>query len=477
MNIAPSTEIIRALRNQGLTWKDALGEVIDNAFDASAQAVHVLYDGQDLVVSDDGNGCADLASMLTLGKHQHQPGTRLGRYGVGLKDAALWLGGHTHIASIKGMRRSVEVRWNEIEKSGVWEIPDPTEIAATSGERGTKVTFRKIEREPPAGKDWSRLVEEIGYIFTPAIRGGRQIIFKPKTRSAQLVAAPRFELPPLEEIVDVKFQVAGKDVHLHVGVVPEGAPNPKAGISYTHGFRVIIPASGLGCGYQHGYSRVAGWAHLGDGWDLKKNKDGITLHRDELAEAVYDHCRAVVTKGSGQAMSITSSALAASLTAWAKDAFREVRTDVKERRGKGDSHGTVTPKNTGRQRRRATRVQPGTRVLQTIASNRLRVVFMPLGGMVGKVDGPASVVCLGSDHPTVARAMRDSNHDALRVLVGCFLSNHASSTDPSGQLLLRCIADVASDEKFSVGLGALLSTMEFPEGPRLTVVSAAGGGA
>ncbi len=94
MNIQPKPAMLDSKRNANMGWPIALSELIDNAFDAGATNVSIRFGpGKRVSVTDNGCGCDSPESMLTLGDHYRRKSTRLGRYGVGAKDAALWLWG------------------------------------------------------------------------------------------------------------------------------------------------------------------------------------------------------------------------------------------------------------------------------------------------------------------------------------------------------------------------------------------------
>jgi hypothetical protein len=128
MRLAPDPAYLYALVNQNLTWRDALSELVDNSFDAGATRVEVIFEGKTLRVRDDGEGVEDIGRMLTLGHHTRGARTRLGRYGVGLKDAAIWLAPSLDIHTIRGLAGTVSqcvVNWDQLAKSLDWNLEDP----------------------------------------------------------------------------------------------------------------------------------------------------------------------------------------------------------------------------------------------------------------------------------------------------------------------------------------------------------------
>lgn len=418
--ITPETEILYALRSQSLSYKAILGELIDNSFDAGATRVRIEIDGHDLIVEDDGNGCADLVSMITLGKHIKQSGTKLGRYGVGLKDAALWLGGPTRIRSVHGgTARTLHIDWDHLKD---WTVPDPIEMPAGASERGTRIIFQKISHRFPDGERFAELVSDLSYTFTPALKSGRQIVFVGKNRKT--TTAQRFELPRLEHVVDCDVSVGGKTAHVHVGVVPDGDSNPRPGIAYTHGFRVIIGQTALGCG-GHSPARISGWVALDNGWRLNKNKDGVNVDEDQLDAAVFGAIGNIVNIASKQAMSIKSAALAQRLTSMFRDLAS--RGDAKRDQTKANP-GTIKPTSAGRKHQKASNSRPGdSRRVSNVG--RMNIDFRSCSQpSIGEVDVRGGMIWLAENNPWIAQLRSCENVEALvTAAVGLFAAEDASS--------------------------------------------------
>ncbi len=291
MNISPGPALLNSLRTQSLQWKTVLGELIDNSFDAGATRVEIVFGPKrQIEVKDNGLGCDDIEAMLTLGRHYRQPTTRLGRYGVGLKDAACWLWGVTNIVTIKkGVRRVCRVDWAKLASAAEWYVPDPEQEQARD-EPGTCLVFRNIARNLP--NDPLALMRELSYTFTPGLLQGRQIVFRfPKKKP--LTATP-YALPPLDDVVQDEFLVNGRGVKIHVGIVKEGHPNEHPGFAFCHHHRVITTTA-LGCG---GLSpaRIAGQVWLDNSWSISRNKDELVDGQDELSEALFSRLRPMLEK-------------------------------------------------------------------------------------------------------------------------------------------------------------------------------------
>ena len=97
MNLTPSVESLAAQLASTISWSKGIGELIDNALDAGASKIDIVFHGKSVVVQDNGLGCCDLSVILTPGKRVDLSSAKkgihtLGRYGVGAQDAMVGLG-------------------------------------------------------------------------------------------------------------------------------------------------------------------------------------------------------------------------------------------------------------------------------------------------------------------------------------------------------------------------------------------------
>lgn len=458
MKITPSPYLLESVRSSNLGWKLALGELIDNAIDASATSVVILAEANRLVITDDGTGCSDIEAMFRLGDHRPHQKRGLGRYGIGLKDAALWLWGETRVVSVHGGRSySAIVDWGKLLRSPEWEVGDPVVAIARNEMPGTRLVFSRTEKRFPSGKELEALVSDLGFVFSPGLKSGVRItIRRDKSQPMQCV---RTEAPPLENVITGAVEVEGRTAEVHVGIVPEGSPNPRSGLHYTHRHRVIMPSTGLGCG-ETSTARIFGWVRLGDQWRLSKNKDDVAEFKAELGAAVYALIRPALEVAAQQADSIELSGLEAELTERLRETVsgpkkdRDERTQRERRDNTGESVGTVEPKHTGRVRG-AIKRQPGNKLPGRIEAGKLRVEFKELEDRdgIGLVDDHSSRVTLAINHPYVATLRADNDREPLFQLVLSLLLHHCVMFDESGQRLLPGITAIEQARQFSVMLG------------------------
>lgn len=465
MKLTPTVKgTILSVRVKRLEWEQVFGELIDNALDKGATRVDITIDGRSITIEDDGDGCDDIEKMLTLGRHERSATTRLGRYGVGLKDAAWWVGGPTLIETIHGgvLRRSL-VDWDRMSN---WEdVPDPEETPVTE-RRGTRIRFQSIskERRIPDGQRWEALLSELAFTYSPAIKDGRQITFRKGKRPA--VPLQRYELPPLAECIETTLDVEGRRARLRVGIVADGAENPRPGIIYTHAFRVITHGA-LGCGGL-GSSRIAGWVSLGEGWTLARNKDDVTAYKDELGEAVFAEIRPLVEKASSQALSIKSQSLAEGLTSRFRGIVGGAEENAKAKRNPPKNpSGRVKPSNSGKQHKQAKRTQPGSR-FRDVRAGQFRIDFGPCSdGAIGRIDIDGRTIFLADNHVAVQQAKAVNDERSLLVLaVVLFASHEAYSEAP----LLSIIRDGSCHRRTEQIAGHLLAEL-YGQQPALKAVA------
>lgn len=408
MNIGQiGPQFLLALKHQPLQWSTVLGELCDNAFDAGANRVRITFGAKKmLTVADDGNGCDNVERMLTIGDHYRQPTTGLGRWGVGLKEAACWLWGELRLkTTYKGHTRKACIDWNSLSRQSSWEVPDPTTSEAID-HRGTELIFRNIVKGYP---DFERLRHELSYIFAPALWFGKQIVFDFARRQPQICSA--WQIPDLEEMVQDRFEINGKRVHLKAGIVAMGAINDRKGFSFSHRHRIICNSAMGSCG--RSVARICGIVELDRGWKLSKNKTAI-VDSDEklLEEAIYARCQELLDKADKQSQLLLNSEL--------ENKISESLRSLLESKAKAKRHspehstGSVEPKNSDRKVRRAKNIQPGDKLLDQCDIGSIRMEWESMyTDSIGRVDLPGNIVYLNSNHARLMHHRDTENIDAL----------------------------------------------------------------
>src|SRR4030095_16222896 len=242
-------EFFGTMGAQNLTWFEAIGELLDNSIEhGQATQMIITFSGGDhsVEVVDDGIGCDDAEKMFSLSVHYSRTGKRgIGRYGVGLKEAAAWLWGYFYLQTRNGKEiQSIKVNWQQYTNQSDRELGIDRRIAGKEESFGTKLAFIKIR---PSFPNYQSLYEDICFYFSPALQSGKQILLISSKGEKMICAAwrlPAFDGASLYE----EFDIEGKHVKLAAGVVAEGLDNPRKGYSFFHAHRVIKNTVAWGSG-------------------------------------------------------------------------------------------------------------------------------------------------------------------------------------------------------------------------------------
>lgn len=464
---APGGSIIRSIACQSFSWKSALAEWIDNAFDAapnkdtSRSVVRIAIGAKQVQVSDNSLGHDRLHSMVQIGKHDAHSTTQIGEFGIGAKDAMLWIGSESSVVVIesthKGIKRRLSVDWQDYADE--WELDEPTEEPAKHGDVGTTITVTPRVRDVPHGKAWDRLLEEIGYLYARAIRGGAEIVISGPTKTAAPTKVTTWAPPEVEgEIIDTTINVDGKTARVWCGVVKQGVVNRRSGMTYFSSFRVIVPESHHGCG-SFNTARVCGFVELNKGWKFSKNKDEILGNTEALYREVERVCLPVLKRADAAGSIMTSQAFARQVNDIVNDKLKKAR--AKAKRGEGTKTGRVMPKGSGKKHGDAANKQPGDS-MPAEANTGVTVSYSHMGADVGAGRVKGNVIELNLDISDIAAGYDQKNALALAVIASSLVAAHHCLAKPIGpeggrQLALRT---PAKPEEFSIALGDLLTNVE-----------------
>lgn len=447
-NIPPS--ILRSINAQPMQWKVALGEACDNSFDSGANWVRIVFHGDKQVeITDDGGGCNNIQAMLTIGSHYKQANTKLGRFGVGLKELACWLWGELVIQTIHGgIVRKAAIDWERLARASDWNVPDPTERpVGDRQERGTKLLFRKTIRNRPG--DLSVLADELGYLFAPALWHGKQIAIECGKKKLTVAA---WKLPEFDgEVVRDSFSVNGKRVELTAGVVASDYVNSRKGFTFIHEFRVLLNSALGSCGKS--VSRICGTVVLGPEWKLGKNKDAIQDSDDQmkdLEQAIYSRCESILARGERQSTMLRNSAFEGAVTTALRGLLSAAVDDDADRKAKRASPenptGRVEPAETGRRHKLARNQQAGQTFKGKANLAGIRFEWESRqDGMIGRADLPGNVVYLNENHKRLIHHRNKENVDAIADLCCVILSEEVIRNRESSKLpIVRDFTDITS---------------------------------
>ncbi len=465
MFITPQPDMLESKESENLGWHDALAEMIDNSFDAGATRVEIalqtIAGKRRLEVVDDGVGVADVAALVTFGSHKRHKTTSLGRYGVGLKDAWLYLGPRIEVRTVHAsiLTRFTLDRSDVRMIEGRWVVPDPVH-EPTHEPSGTCIAFAPLRAGRKAPQ--CSCLDKLGWTFMPALESGRQIVFRKGTRKRPIASCV---LPALNEHVQTTVDVCGKAVQLNVGVMPDGVTNTYPGIWICYGHR-IVAASTIGCG-RYSAARIAGTIRLGHGWRLTPHKNDIAELADELEVAIYAAIEPMLQRASELIEDIVSSRIRAEI----EDALNTAIIDAKgqeKRRERQNETGRIQPTGRNGKRENAAVFDPlrDGSVKTKAGSNRprrrtgVKVDWTRMDpGCVGRYDHLGNVIQLNQDNAFIAHAKHANNQDALRGIAIGILCYHCCNNEGNQRLLVE-------KRDFASSWGSVLSSLNFQKEKR-----------
>ena len=323
-----------------LTWLKIICELIDNSFDANARNVGITWKtGDAFCFEDDGAGCDNLLRMITLGVRQSHDTNSVCFYGVGAKQAMVWMWGTTHIETLHASgAHELKIDWERVASG---QDPFPTSQAPSRRVKpGTLITCYTDRHAPkPQG-----LMADLSTTYTPAIEAGRRIVVTMRGRIPEVVRKRQW--PQCSELIEDDIEVAGRRVHVKMGMVADGVQNTyQRGFAFERDYRVILE-SAIGAG-EYSTSRIAARITLGNEWRLATNKDDFNEFKDEIGDAIFDRCGDLLKRASEQAMTIEDQSFNVEL---AGELNTITKRGKEKRPNEGEATGTVEPKRSGRRR-------------------------------------------------------------------------------------------------------------------------------
>lgn len=446
IDATPSVHLLNALCKQKLGWVDALAELIDNSFNAGATRVVVRCGNKSVSVEDDGRGMLDVTSAVRLGDHRVDLDAGIGMYGIGLKDAWLYAGDSITVTSNRaGKRCVISTSVREMIGTGDWSVSPPIE-SETIEQNGTTIKLGlKPGRNLPSKDNMSKLA----WAFTPALLSGKQILWV--HRNVRMPLIPN-ELPPLVDVVNDEFEVDGKVVKIHIGLVQDGHSMPNGPLWYQHKHRTICK-SYLGV-HRYNNERIGGIVTLGSGWSLTKNKDDFDDNKEALGNAIENRCRMLLAKAEQLTVDVQSAALNTELESMVNDA---VATLKREKRNSGESSGSKIPAYSGRKRKRAAQTSENAGSVEVKGTSRnrgrLKIAWRALdGNSIGEFDHLSDTITLNIDNAFVDYTRKSGDKPLLFALAMSVFADYVCTHQDGSKTLFEV-------RGYSQTLGEILRTM------------------
>lgn len=418
-NFMPKPHYLLALQNQALPWWKCLGELIDNSFDHGADRVEIResHKPKSITVEDNGRGIKCLVSALSIGDSKPTGESRLGRYGIGLKDAWLSTGDKICISSThEGVTSLIELDVSDFGDD--WSGPDPA-LSVSQARSGTRILLHLRKSRKLPSQD---VYDKLSWVFSPGLLQGKQIV-KVGSNGQRQPLKPR-GLPDLTEAIQDTFQIKDKEVRINIGLIKPGTKLFDGPFCFAYKHRIIESSSlgskGMSC------QNIAGLVTLGDGWELSKNKDAITDCEDELESEIHNRIKHLLIKAEQLSHDLESSQLRQELETLLNAAIGEHKREARE--SKRESSGTVEPVHTGRKRTKAKDIHeqlPGSVI--TDNGKRARGVRLDWeyrqDELIGSYDHRTNTVRLNASHSYVKAAKEHANTQALIPMAVSVLSD------------------------------------------------------
>jgi len=432
LDITPYPHFLESIRgDRSGSWSVLLAEAADNSLDADATDVLIDLSPESVSVADNGRGISKdrESAIVRLGEHGSMPGTKLGRYGMGIKYNAMSAGNILEVdsTSVDGTM-SLIVDWNKVVQSGRWKIPPPRWSPALPSRHGTQIAIRRLRWNAPKDKDVAAARAHMAHIFYPALVQG--IRFHINGSPVNLLHEPE-----LSDVVDHTVQLPnGKGAHVRGGILVDH-DSVLYGVQVSYKHRVIKPKSSFGCGEYSGQRQMFARVALTADWGLTRFKDDLNdPDEDALEDAVADILRPILEKVHNAEIDLRVDEITDQLNTLLPENLRATRPPRKH---------TVTerhdkkPRTRGRSEQIPNETGPARTPPKT--DNRVILVFDgPLCGEHGYgmfTKGRPHRITLAKDNPVIAALLDQRDRDlALKCLLGFALMiyQHAREID-SGQ--------------------------------------------
>jgi predicted nucleotide-binding protein len=244
LDITPDVTLLSKLGRSSFTFLFALGEFIDNAYDARENldsiSINIDFDlGQQfIIISDTGTGmnAGELEMALKVGLSRKRPDS-IGIYGFGLKAAATYLSRRFQIETAKlGSNEVLRLVYDQekFEAAGKWEL---SAVAIPKSDHtidhGTRITLTRLN------VDISNLSEDeirskLASLYHKLIRQGKLNI---------LVGSKPVEPPTYDLVPNIKWEIDltlnGKQVKGWVGAQIPIKISGKKRLDFEPGFQLL----------------------------------------------------------------------------------------------------------------------------------------------------------------------------------------------------------------------------------------------
>jgi hypothetical protein len=339
----PSTHLIDAIRAEPSEFWQWAGEAIDNSFDASATKVALIMNAGELTCWDNGEGITkDRDHALTrLSVHGAMVGTKLGRYGVGIKSKAIQHGQCIKFESVSIDGKMVRFwDWSTVRTSGRWLFPKPNRFPAHGKSTYTRVQILELFRKPKE-RDIVKTANIIQRLYYPAMLYGRTVTLN----GADIQPIP---LPAMTDVVEGEIDLGeGNKASVIAGMLVDHKSKLKQ-VDVSYAWRLIKKESAFACDGYAGISAMYCRVSLEGGWHLAKFKDELfdKNEYDQLEDAVAEIIAPVLEKCHSASLKLRTNRIVQLLNDMIPDHMkisRPVKKDPQGRQGPKGGDKRVKP--------------------------------------------------------------------------------------------------------------------------------------
>lgn len=276
-----------------LSADKALGELVDNAFDANASIISIILTTRSMTIWDNGDGTDDPNVIATPSmSHSRFKKTAIGSKAIGAKQAMATFGRKWDIGTVpkgKNIYHHYVLEWDEngklplqYEGYGVPKHSAPAEIR----NGGTKITVTGRRDGFPSLR-LDKLCRSLEDRYRPYLNSGVKIVVRnPEVRHNYELRNPADD-PNLfsSPINELEGKISKRSFAVRYGALKEDH-RILSGCHFIYGPRVIVSESRINKSVLPSACYVD--VKLGDEWKtcLATNKDDIIRYKDDLLEVL-----------------------------------------------------------------------------------------------------------------------------------------------------------------------------------------------
>jgi hypothetical protein len=268
VNITPDTSLLPKLGKSGYSLPQAIAELVDNSIDAidtnqKVGEINVTIEKSFIKVYDNGSGMTkeELINSLRLAKSNKQ--NQLGRFGLGLKTAALSLGSYFDITT-KSDKENHLYTVNFDEEN--WGKQNDWTISVDSTENNGKFSFTEIIIKSLKSKIPVNTIDkiklDIGQRYAPYIQNGEINVYVNKQKCLPLQPVL---LDETKRGIEIPVIWEGKKIGTITGwvaLLKEGSNKGSYGFTTYWMNRMITTYDKIAIGEHPTISRIIGEIHL-----------------------------------------------------------------------------------------------------------------------------------------------------------------------------------------------------------------------